>query len=171
MASANDNAAQLPADPGFLTPPSHARGFSLHTEGPGSLVSRDELRKLAEHGRAPHPVHNPAQPGRITAQNDTSDEESGKYYFKFRLTVFGYYLLLRSTADCRRRNVQVNLMVMRRMRGMLLQSTLLIKEAQWIQLRLSKIYGTKQGNSCTKLDRTCNPDTLRKPTTSISSIR
>ncbi len=54
-----------------------------------------------EHGRAPRPVHNPAQPGRITARNDTSDEESGKYYFKFQLNVFGYYLLLRSTADCR----------------------------------------------------------------------
>jgi hypothetical protein len=29
--------------------------------------------------------------------------------------------------------------------GMFLQSTLPIKEAQWIQLRLSKIYGTKPG--------------------------
>ncbi len=90
MASADDNTAQLPADPSFLTPPSRGvtrgafRGIPCR-EGPGSLVSRDELRKLAEHGRAPHPVHNPAQPGRITARNATSDEESGKYYFKFRL--------------------------------------------------------------------------------------
>ena len=94
MASADDNAAQLPADPAFLTPPSRVvtrgafRGIPCR-EGPGRVVSRDELRKLAEYGRAPHPVHNPAQPGRITARNDTSDEESGKYYFKFRLTVFG----------------------------------------------------------------------------------
>ncbi len=94
MASADDNAAQLPADAGFLTLPSRVvtrgafRGIPCR-EGPGRVVSRDELRKLVEHGRAPHPVHNPAQPGRITAQNDTSDEESGKYYFKFRLTVFG----------------------------------------------------------------------------------
>ena len=83
MASANDNAAQLPADPGFLTPPSRVvtrgafRGIPAR-EGPGRVVSRDELRKLAEHGRAPQPVHNPAQPGRITARNDTSDDESGK---------------------------------------------------------------------------------------------
>jgi hypothetical protein len=88
MASADDNAAQLPADPGFLTPPSRVvtRG-AFHcipcSEGQGRLVSRDELRKLVEHGRAPHPVHNPAQPGRITARKATSDEESGKYYFKF----------------------------------------------------------------------------------------
>ncbi len=176
MASADDHAAQLPADPGFLTQPSRVvtrgafRGMPCR-EGSGRVVSRDELRKLAEHGRAPHPVCNPAQPGRITARNDTSDEEPGKYYFKFRLTVFGYYLLLRSTADCRRQNVQAHLMMMTRMRGKLLQSTLLIKEAQWIQLRLSKIYGTKQSNSCTKQDRTCNPDTLGKPTTSISSNR
>jgi hypothetical protein len=54
MASAEDNAAQLPAYPGFLTPPSRVvtrgafRGIPCH-EGPGRLVSRDELRKLAEH--------------------------------------------------------------------------------------------------------------------------
>ncbi len=102
MASTDDNAAQLPADPGFLTPPSRVvtrrvfRGIPC-CKGPGRLVSRDELRKLVEHGRAPHPVHNPAQPGRITARNDTSDEESGKYYFKFRLNVFCYHPLLRST--------------------------------------------------------------------------
>jgi hypothetical protein len=83
MASADDNAAQLPADPGFLTPPSRVvtRGAFRDTpcsEDPGSLVSRDEPRKLVEHGRAPHPHHNPAQPGRITARNATSDEESGR---------------------------------------------------------------------------------------------
>ncbi len=176
MASADDNFAQLPDDPGFRTPPSRVvtrRAFHgiPCREGQARVVSRDELRKLAEHGRAPHPVHNSAQPGRITARTDTHDEESGKYYFKFRLTVFGYYLLLLSTADCRRRNVQAHLMMMRRMRGMLLQSTLPIKEAQWIHLRLSKIYGAKQSNSCTKRNRTCNPDTLGKPTTSISSNR
>jgi hypothetical protein len=88
MASADDNAAQLPAYPGFLTPPSRVvtRGAFRCipcSEGPGCLVSRNELRKLVEHGRAPHPVHNPAQPGRIAALNATSDEESGKFYFKF----------------------------------------------------------------------------------------
>ncbi len=176
MASADDNAAQLPADPGFLTLPNRVvtRGAFRCIpcrEGPGRLVSRDELRKLAEYERAPHPGHNPAQFGRITARNATSDEESGKYYFKFRLNFIGYYLLLRSTADCRRWNVQAHLMTMRRMRGMLLQSTLPIKEAQWILLRLPKIYGTKQSYACTKQDRTCNPDTLGKPTTSISSNR
>ncbi len=97
MASADENALQLPADTALRTPPSRVvtlgdfRGIPAR-EGPGRVVSRDELRKLAEHGRAPHPVHNPAQPGKITARNDTSDEESGKYYFKFRLTVFAYYL-------------------------------------------------------------------------------
>ncbi len=99
MASANDNAAQVPAYPGFLTAPSSVvtRGAFRCIpcrEGQGRLVSRYELRKLMEHGRAPHPVHNPAQPGRITARNATSDEESGKYYFKFRLSFIGYYLLL-----------------------------------------------------------------------------
>jgi hypothetical protein len=54
MANANDNAAQLPADPGFLTPPSRVvmrrafRGIPCR-EGPGRLVSRDELRNLVEH--------------------------------------------------------------------------------------------------------------------------
>jgi hypothetical protein len=119
MASADDNATQLPADPGFLTPPSRVvtRGAFRGTpcrEGLARLVSRDELKKLVDHGRAPHSIHNPAQPGRITARNATSDEESGKYYFKFRLNVFGFYLLLRSTADCRRRNVQAHLMRRRR---------------------------------------------------------
>ncbi len=57
MASADDNAAQLPADPGFLTPPSSVVtrgafcGIPCH-EGPGSLVSRYELRKLAEYNLA-----------------------------------------------------------------------------------------------------------------------
>jgi hypothetical protein len=83
MASADDNSAPLQADPGYLTPPSRVvtRGAFRCIpclEGPGPLVSRDELRKLVEHGRAPHPVHNPAQPGRMTARNATSDEESGK---------------------------------------------------------------------------------------------
>ncbi len=139
MASADDNAAQLPAGPGCLTPPSRVvtrgafRGIPCR-EGPGRLVSRDELKQLVEHGRAPHPVHNPAQPGRITARNATSDEETGKQYFKFRLNFIGYHLFLRSTADCRRRNVQAHLMIMRKIRGTLLQSTLPIKEAQWIQL-------------------------------------
>ncbi len=118
MASADDNDAQLPADPGFLTPPSRVvtrgafRGIPCR-EGLARLVSRYELIKLVEHGRAPHSVHNPAQPGRITARNATSDEESGKYYFKFPLNVFGFYLLLRSKADCRRRNVQAQLMMRR----------------------------------------------------------
>ncbi len=57
MASADDNAAQLPANHGFLTPPS--RGVTRWAlcgipcrEGPGPLVSRDsdELRKFVEHG-------------------------------------------------------------------------------------------------------------------------
>ena len=176
MASADDNAAQLPADTALRTPPSRVvtlgdfRGIPCR-EGPGRVVSRDELRKLVEHGRAPHPVHNPAQPGRITARNATSDEESGKYYFKFRLTVFAYHLLLRSTADCRGRNVQAHLMMMTRMRGKFGQSTLPIKEAQWIHMRLPTIYGTKQSNSCMNQDCTCKTDTLGKTTTSISSNR
>jgi hypothetical protein len=83
MASADDNAVQLPVDPGFLTPPSRVvtrgafRGIPCR-EGPGRLVSSDELKKSVEHGRAPHPVYNPAQPGRITARNATSDEQSSK---------------------------------------------------------------------------------------------
>ncbi len=54
MASADDNAAQLPADAGFLTQPSRlvTRGAFRSIpcrEGPGRLVSRDELRKLVEY--------------------------------------------------------------------------------------------------------------------------
>ncbi len=83
MACADDNSAQLPADPGFLTPPSRvvtrwAFRCIPCREGPCRLVSRDEQRKLEEHGRTPHPYHNPAQPGRITARKATSDEESGR---------------------------------------------------------------------------------------------
>ncbi len=57
VASAYDNAAQLPAGPGFLTPPSRVvtRGSfrsipCREGHGPDRLVSRDELRKLEEHG-------------------------------------------------------------------------------------------------------------------------
>jgi hypothetical protein len=54
MASANDNSTQLPADPGFLTPPSSVvTRWSFHCipcrEGLGRLVSCNELRKLEEH--------------------------------------------------------------------------------------------------------------------------
>ncbi len=59
MASADDNAGQLPADPGFLTPPSRVVtsgaafcGISCR-KGPGRLVSSYELIKLVEHERAP----------------------------------------------------------------------------------------------------------------------
>ena len=45
----------------------------------------DGLRIMAAQGRIPHPIHNPAKPGRITSWNDTTDEESNKYIFKFRL--------------------------------------------------------------------------------------
>ncbi len=83
MASTDDSSSQLPADPGFLTQPSRVvtRGSFRGIPGRyglGPLVSRDELRKLEEHGRAPPPVHNPEQPGKITARNATSDEESGR---------------------------------------------------------------------------------------------
>jgi hypothetical protein len=52
--SANDNAAQLLADPGFLTQPSRGvtRGAFRSipcSESLGRLVSRDDLRKLVEH--------------------------------------------------------------------------------------------------------------------------
>ncbi len=88
MASADDDSAQLPADPGFLTPPSCVvmRGSFRCipcSSGPGRLVSRNELRKLEEHGQAP-----PSTP--FTIQS-------------------------------------------RRMHGILLQNTLPIKKAQWIQ--------------------------------------
>ncbi len=54
MASADDNAAQLRADAGFLTSPSRvvSRGAFRCVpccEGPGRLVSCDELKKLVEH--------------------------------------------------------------------------------------------------------------------------
>ncbi len=65
MASSSgyENDALLPSDAGFLTPPSRVvtcgafRGIPC-SEGPGSLVSRNGLRKLVEHRLAPHPVHN-----------------------------------------------------------------------------------------------------------------
>jgi hypothetical protein len=64
MASADDYAAQLPADPSFLTPPNRVvtvtreafRGIPCR-EGLGLLVSRYELRKLVEHGRAENITH------------------------------------------------------------------------------------------------------------------
>ena len=43
------------------------------------LVSQDildGLRVMAVQGRVPHPIWNPAKPGRITAWNDTTDEEA-----------------------------------------------------------------------------------------------
>ncbi len=54
MASANDNSAQLLANPGFLTPPSRVvtRGSFCGIpcqEGPSRLVSSDELRKFGKH--------------------------------------------------------------------------------------------------------------------------
>ncbi len=84
-----------------------------------------------------------------------------------------YRLLPVTAVDGWLQNVQEHLMsrrmmMSRRMHGMVLQSTLPIKEAQWIQLRLSKIFGIKQRNSCTNQDCTCNPDTLGKQTTSIA---
>jgi hypothetical protein len=41
-------------------------------------------------------TNNPAQSGRINALKATSDEESGKQYFKFRLNFIVYHLLLLS---------------------------------------------------------------------------
>ena len=88
MASDDDNSVRLPVDPRFLTPPSRLvtignfRGIPAR-ERPARSVARDELKKFAEHGRAPHPINNTAKPGRIAARNDTRDEESGKSCFKF----------------------------------------------------------------------------------------
>ena len=89
MASDDDKSVQLPADPQFLTPPSRLvtigsfRGIPARVQNPVRSVARDELKKFAEHGRAPHPINNTAKPGRIAARNDTRDEESGKSCFKF----------------------------------------------------------------------------------------
>ena len=52
----------------------------------------DGLRVMAAQGRVPHPIWNPAKPGRITAWNDTTDEEAGNYYFKFMPKIFYYFL-------------------------------------------------------------------------------
>ncbi len=49
MPSADDNSAQLPADPVFLTLPSRVVMLTRSELGPGPLVSRDELRQLVEH--------------------------------------------------------------------------------------------------------------------------
>ena len=68
MASDDDNSVRLPVDPRFLTPPSRLvtignfRGIPAR-ERPARSVARDELKKFAEHGRAPHPIHNPAKSG------------------------------------------------------------------------------------------------------------
>ena len=86
MASDDDNSVRLPVDPRFLTPPSRLvtignfRGIPAR-ERPARSVARDELKTFAEHGRAPHPIHNPAKSGTAT------DEEAldGNFYFKFRL--------------------------------------------------------------------------------------
>jgi hypothetical protein len=56
-----DSAAQLPAGPDFLTPPSRivtrwAFRCIPCREGKVPSVSRNELSKLVKHGRAPHPV-------------------------------------------------------------------------------------------------------------------
>ena len=52
------------------------------------------VRIMAAQGRIPHPIHNPAKPGRITSWNDTTDEEAleGNYYFKLRLNYVSFVL-------------------------------------------------------------------------------
>ena len=145
MASADGDSYRLPADPAFTTPPSRVvtrgsfRGIPARErlapsiagnelkklaesgraphpisnpsklasapiatieeeeESGEELVSRDVLyglRVMAAQGRVPHPIWNPAKPGRITAWNDTTDEEAleGNYFFKFRPKFFYYFL-------------------------------------------------------------------------------
>ena len=145
MASADGDSVRLPADPAFTTPPSRVvtRGSFRcipARERSAPSIAGNELKKLAEPGRAPHPIPNPAKPaaapiatieeeeesgeelvspdildglrvmaaqgrvphpiwnpakpGRITAWNDTTDEEAleGNYYFKFRPKFFYYFL-------------------------------------------------------------------------------
>ncbi len=82
MASADENSVQLQSNPAFRTPPAPVvkrgsfRGISCFNRL-GSLFSPDELIKLDEQAWAPHPIYNPAKPGRISARsawNNTSDE-------------------------------------------------------------------------------------------------
>jgi hypothetical protein len=145
MANANGDYARLPADPAFTTLPSRVvtrgsfRGIPAR-ERLAPSIAGNELKKLAESGRAPHPISNPAKlasapiatieeeeesgeelvspdildglrvmaaqgrvphpiwnpakPGRITAWNDTTDEEAleGNYYYKLRPKIFYYFL-------------------------------------------------------------------------------
>ena len=82
MASDDDNSVRLPVDPRFLTPPSRLvtignfRGIPAR-ERPARSVARDELKKFAEHERAPHPMDNPAKSGTapIVKLDQESDEE------------------------------------------------------------------------------------------------
>jgi hypothetical protein len=145
MASADDNSTQLPADPAFLTPPAHVvtRGSFRCIpcrKGPGSLVYRYVLVKFGKEGRAPqcpHPIYHPLKPGKISAWNDVGEEESGKYCFRPNMICYivaKYYsrlnIICYIVADC---DVQVHLM-RRRTHGMLLQSTLQIKEVDTVEI-------------------------------------
>ena len=91
MASDDDNSVQLPAYPQIFTLRSRLVTIGsfccipARVQHPVRSVARDELKKFAEHGWAPHPIYNTAKPGRIAAWNDTRDEESGKSCFKFYL--------------------------------------------------------------------------------------
>ena len=77
--------------------PASAPIVTLEEDSGEEVVSPDildGLRVKAAQGRVPHPIWNPAKPGRITAWNDTTDEEAleGNYYFKFMPILFCYFL-------------------------------------------------------------------------------
>jgi hypothetical protein len=102
LASANDKSSQLQADPGLLTPPSHVvtRGsfccIPCH-KSQGHLVSRNELRTLEEHGRAPHPAQSSA-----TWQNHCSERYKWRGVRKtiFQVSTELHLLLIVTEVDC-----------------------------------------------------------------------
>ena len=69
------------AEPGPISNPAKLASALIATieeeeESGEELVSPDildGLRVMAAQGRVPHPIWNPAKPGRITAWNDTTD--------------------------------------------------------------------------------------------------
>ena len=66
MASADGDSARLPADPALTTQQSRVvtRGSFRcipARERPSISIAGNELKKLAEPGRAPHPIPNPAK--------------------------------------------------------------------------------------------------------------
>ena len=83
MASADGDSDRLPADPAFITQPSRVvtrgsfRGISARERSAPSIAG-NELKKLAEPRRAPHPIPNPAKLAAAPIATMEEEDESGE---------------------------------------------------------------------------------------------